>query len=133
MARLAIHKLLLSDDAVVGLEFLATTLADKHLATVLPNYVLFRHWQRLESLVTDITGVNTFSLLCLAPPPHTDPIEQHHEIPHKLTLNTCGSRCQQMSTLLHVHLKVDPSLKGDVEDGEADPSACHQRGQVSVL
>ena len=55
-------------DAVVGLELLATTLADKHMATVLPNFVLVRRWQRLESLVTDITGVNPLSLLCFVPP-----------------------------------------------------------------
>ena len=27
----------------------------------------------------------------------------------------------------------DPSLEGDVADGKADPSACHQLGQVSIL
>ena len=42
MVRLATHKLLVSVDAVVGLELLATTFADKHMATVLPNYVLVR-------------------------------------------------------------------------------------------
>ena len=54
--RLTTDKLLVTVDAVVGLELLATTLADKHMATVLPNCVLVRHSQRLESLVTDITG-----------------------------------------------------------------------------
>ena len=39
-----------SIDAVVGLELLAKTIADKHMASVLPNYVLVRHLQRLESL-----------------------------------------------------------------------------------
>ena len=29
-----------------------------------------------------------------------------------------------MSTPLHVLLKADPYLEDDVEDGEADPSAC---------
>ena len=66
--RLATKKLLVSVDTVVGLEFLATTLADKHMATVLPNCVLVRRSQRLESLVTDITGVNPLSLLCFVPP-----------------------------------------------------------------
>ena len=42
--------------AFVGLELFATTLADKHMSTVLPNLVLVKRWQRLESLVTDITG-----------------------------------------------------------------------------
>ena len=38
-----------------------------------------------------------------------------------------------MSAPLHVHLKADPSLEGDVADDKADPSAFHQFGQVSVL
>ena len=68
VVRLATHKLIVSADAVVGVELLATTLKDKHIATVLPNFVLARHLQRLESLVTDITGVNPLSLLCFVPP-----------------------------------------------------------------
>ena len=68
VVRLATHKLIVSVDAVVGLEVLATTLACKHMATVLPSFVLVRHWQRLENLVTDITGVNSLSLLCFVPP-----------------------------------------------------------------
>ena len=43
LVKLATHKLLVSVDAVVGVELLATTLADKHMATVLPNFVLVRH------------------------------------------------------------------------------------------
>ena len=38
-----------------------------------------------------------------------------------------------MNTSLHVFLKAYPSLEGDVSDYKADPSACHQTGQVSVL
>ena len=67
VVRLATHKLIVSVDAVVGVELLATTLAGKHMATVLPNFVLARHLQRLESFVTDITGVNPLSLV-LCPP-----------------------------------------------------------------
>ena len=63
VVRLATHKLIVSDDAVVEVELLATTLAGKHMATVLPNFVLARHLQRLVSFVTDITEVNPFSLL----------------------------------------------------------------------
>ena len=74
VVRLATHKLIVSVDAVVGVELLATTLAGKHMATVLPNFVLARHLQRLESFVTDITGVNPLSLSC-ALSPHTDPIQ----------------------------------------------------------
>ena len=59
--RLATHKLLVSVDDVVGL---ATTLADKYMATVLLNCVLVKCWKRLESLVTDITVVNLISVLC---------------------------------------------------------------------
>ena len=48
----------MSVNANIGADFLATTLADKHMAIVLPNYMLVMHWQRLEILVTDITEVN---------------------------------------------------------------------------
>ena len=48
--------------AIVGVKLLATTLADKHMANVLPNYMLVMHWQRLEILVTDITEVNPVNL-----------------------------------------------------------------------
>ena len=65
--RLDTHKLIVSVDAVVGVELLATTLACKHIATVLPNFVLARHLQRLESFVTDITGVNPLSLVLYPP------------------------------------------------------------------
>ena len=72
VVRLATHKLILSVDAVVGVELLATTFLGKHMATVLPNFVLARHLQRLESFVTDITKVNplslSLSLLCFVPP-----------------------------------------------------------------
>ena len=40
VARLATHKLLKSVDALVCLELLARTLADKNMATVLPHFVL---------------------------------------------------------------------------------------------
>ena len=43
VVRLATHKLI---DAVVGVELLATTLAIKQIATVLPNFVLAKHLQR---------------------------------------------------------------------------------------
>ena len=49
MVRLATHKLLVSVDAIVGLDIFATTLAD-NMANVLPNLELVRGWQRLESL-----------------------------------------------------------------------------------
>ena len=66
--RLTTHKLIVSVDTVVRDELLATTLAGKHMATVLPNFVIARDWQRLESFVTDITGVNPLTLLCFVPP-----------------------------------------------------------------
>ena len=40
---------------------------------------------------------------------------------------------EQKSTPLYVLLKADPRLEGDASDGKADPSMCHQLGQVSVL
>ena len=48
--RLVTKKLLVSVDAFVGLKLLGTTLADKHMATVLSNCVLVSCSQRLESL-----------------------------------------------------------------------------------
>ena len=57
----------MSVDAVAGLELLATTIVDKHMATVLPNYVLVRRSQRLKSVFTCITGVNTLSVVCFVP------------------------------------------------------------------
>ena len=45
VARLATHKLLVSLDAIVCLELLATTHAVRHMANLLPNLVLFRRWQ----------------------------------------------------------------------------------------
>ena len=62
IVRLAKHKLIVSVDTVVRFELLATILAGKHMDTVLPNVVLARHLQRLESFVTNITGVNPLSL-----------------------------------------------------------------------
>ena len=74
LVMLATKKHLVSVDAVVGLELLATTRAEKYMATVLPKIVLVRHWQRNGSLVTDITGVNPLSLSCVSSS-HTDPIQ----------------------------------------------------------
>ena len=73
VVRLATHKLIVSVDAVVGFELLATTLTGKPMATVLPICVLGRHLQRLESFVTDIRGVNALSLLCFVPPQLSHP------------------------------------------------------------
>ena len=63
MVRLATHKLIVSIDAAVGVELLATTLAGNHFATVLPNFVLASYLQRLEIFVTYFKGVNPLSLL----------------------------------------------------------------------
>ena len=71
--RLTTHKLIVSVDGVVGVELLATTLAGKDIATVLPNFVLARHLKRHKSFFTDITGVNPLSLCC-ALSPYTDPL-----------------------------------------------------------
>ena len=68
VVRLATHKLIVSVGVVVGVEYLTTTLAGKRIATVLRNVVLAKNLQRLESFVTDITGVNPLSLLCFVPP-----------------------------------------------------------------
>ena len=54
------------------------------MATVLPNVVLARHLQRLESFVTDR--------------------QQQHVFPNKPALETCRARCQHMSNPLLVLL-----------------------------
>ena len=48
LARLVLHKLCVFVHTVVGFELLATTIAEKHMVTVLPTPVLVWHWQRLE-------------------------------------------------------------------------------------
>ena len=68
VVRLVKNKLLLYVDAVVLVKLLATTLADKHMATVMSNFVLFRRWESLESLITDITELNPISLISFVPP-----------------------------------------------------------------
>ena len=70
VVRLATNNLLVFVGAVVLIELLATILADKHMATVLSHFVLVRRWQRLESLVTDIKGMNPLSLSCALSLPH---------------------------------------------------------------
>ena len=55
----------MSADANIGVQLLATTLADKHMAIVVPNYMLVMHWQRFEIHVTDIIEVNPV-YLCLS-------------------------------------------------------------------
>ena len=67
------------------------------------------------------------SLVCFVP--YTDPIKQQHEFPHIIALDIFRSRCIP----LHVLLKADPSLEGDVAYDKADPSPCHQLGQVTIL
>ena len=122
--RLATKKLLVSVDSVVGLEPLATTLTDTHMATVRPNCVLVSRLQRFISLDTYITVVKLFFLVCSVP--HTDPIQQQHEFPDKPTLDIFRSMCQQMSAPLYLFLKAYLSLEDNLADDKADPSACYQ-------
>ena len=93
VARLATHKHHVYVYAVVGLELIATILADKHIATLLPNLALVGRWQRLESLVTYITEV-AHSLSCVlyffAPP--------------------ASSSSQPQVTVLAVSLSPSPTL-----------------------
>jgi hypothetical protein len=102
------------------------------MATVLQNFVLARHLQRLESFVTGITEVNPLSL-SYALSPHTDPNQQQHDFLYKPAIDPFRSRCPKMSTPLHVLLKAEPCLEGDVADDKADTSVCVQLHQISVL
>ena len=128
---LATYKFIVSVDAVVRVELLATALASKHIATVLPIFVLASICKDVKALSQTLKGW-TLSLSC-ALSPHTDPIQQQHDFPHKPALNTCMSSCQQMSTPICVLLKADPCLEDDVADEKADPSKCLQLSQISVL
>ena len=65
--------------------------------------------------------------------PYSDLIQQHHHFPNKHALDTCRSMHQQISSPLHVLLKADPHLEGDVADDKADPLVCLQLNQISVL
>jgi hypothetical protein len=56
VVRLATHRPIVSDDAVVGVELLATIPAGKHIATVLPKFVLAKHLQILEALSQPLQG-----------------------------------------------------------------------------
>ena len=57
------------------------------------------------------------------------PIQQQLEFPPK----PGQVQVPAVSTPLHVLLKPNHCLDGDVADGEAEPSVSHQLGQVSVL
>ena len=129
VVRLATEKLIVSIDAVVEVKLLATTLAGKHMATVLPNFVLARYLHRLESFVTYITGVNPLSLSC-ALSHHNDSIQQQDDFPHKPALDTCRSRCKQMSTSLFVLATVVALLWQTGKGGKWQVSWCLRRPQI---
>ena len=77
----------------------------------------------------------TCSLSLVLCPPHWS-----HPATKWFPLQTCPRHLQgqvpadeQLSTPLHVLLKADPRLEGDVADDKADPSVCLQLNQISVL
>ena len=105
LVRLATKNRLVSVDAVVGLELLVTTLANKHMVTVLPNCVLVRRLLRLENIVTKITRANPLSFSCVLCPPTLIP-SSNNIISLPTPFNIFRSRCQQMSTPLHLLLKL---------------------------
>ena len=98
------------------------------MAPLMPIFMLASRSQRLDSLVTYITGVNHLYLVCFVP--NTDPIQQQ---PSQTRPLYPRSRCQQMSTPLYLLLKAYHSLEDNLTDNKADSSVCHQLGQVSVL
>ena len=71
VVRLATQKLIVAVDVVVEVELLATTLTRKHIASVLPNFVLPRQLQRPESFFSLTLQGCTLSLSCAVSPPHT--------------------------------------------------------------
>ena len=68
------------------------------------NCALVRHLQRLESLVTDIRGVNPPSLVCFVP--NTDPIQQQHNFPHNPPLTYSGPGASRWAPLFMCFLKM---------------------------
>ena len=96
VVRLATHKLIMSIDPVVGVELLSTTLAGKHITSVLPNLCWLDICKDLKAFLQTLQGC-TLSLSC-AVSPHNDPIQQQYDFPHKPTLDTCRPSCEQMST-----------------------------------
>ena len=61
VGRLKTHKLCVLVHADVGLLLLATTIEDKHFATVLPTHFLVKCWQRIKALSQTLQG-GTLSL-----------------------------------------------------------------------
>ena len=116
---------------LLGLNFLPKTLAGKHIASVLPHLVLARHFQRLESFVTDITRMNPLSLLWFVPP------HWSHPATTRFPSQTCPRHLQvlvqEISTPVHVLLKAAPCLEAEEADDNADPSVCLQLNHISVL
>ena len=98
------------------------------MATVLQNCVLVRRFKALSQVLQGWT----LSFSC-ALSPHTIPIKQQYEFPHEPSLDIFRSRCLQMNTPLHVLLKADFNLEGNVANDKAELYACHQLCQVSVL
>ena len=90
VVRLATHELIVSVDAVVGVTHLAITLTGKHIATVLPNFVLAMHLQRIKSFVTDIKGLNPLYLCLVNFPPTLIPFINNMISLTNLTLTPAG-------------------------------------------
>ena len=123
-------------NAVVGLFILATSIADKHIATVLPTHVLIKCWQRIKSPVPDITRVKPLPLVLCALVlhqllagvklqitalagkgvlvPYAAPVQHFQELPWEPVLGTSSSRCQQKRVALHVIFEGEPCIEGDV-------------------
>ena len=111
-----------SVDVFAGLEVLATTIADIHRATVWPNLLLIKCWQRLESLATGITGSTHLSLFSLCFVLHQLLAAVKNR--SRYLQGRCPHRpCQLMSTSLHVLLKSEPCLESFVAEIAADPRA----------
>ena len=91
VVRLATHKLIVSVDAVVGVEFLATTLAENTWPLCCHNLCWLGVGKDLKALSQTLQGW-TLSLSCDLSP-HSDPIQQQHEFPHKPALKNCRTFC----------------------------------------
>ena len=114
------HTSFFSVDAVVRVELLSKTLAEQHMATLLPNFCLLSVGKELKAFSQTLQGW-TFSLSC-ALSPQNDSIQQQQEFPQHLQIQVTAD--DHLS--LYMLLKAEPSLEGYVADGKADLSACLQ-------
>ena len=111
MVRLALHKLFLM--LLLRLNFWPQPLQTNTWPLCCQNLCWLGVGKERKAL-SQTLQVLTLSLSLVLCPSTLNPYSNSMNFPHKPALDTCRFRCQQMSTPLHVLLKADPHLVGDV-------------------